>query len=333
MSEILPHPREVFDYLGGEAVDAAFLDALDRGRMHHAWLLVGPEGVGKATFAYRAARRLLGAPAEPGLGPLGSPPDHPVSRQILSRAHPDLIVLQRDPEDGKTRKGIPVDEARALPEFFSKSPASAPYRVAIVDSADDLGVSAANAVLKILEEPPERGILFLISDTPGALLATLRSRCRRLRFEPPPQEAAAAWVAARTGVGLEDAGRLLRMARGAPGQAWRLAAAGALEIEETARELLRALPRVDETAVLAIADGFRGPAGGVRFDLLFDALADQVRTMATSRALAGAEEGRSLDRWAEAWRMLSDAPREAEAINFDRVDVFYTALSRLRAIA
>src|SRR5665213_157297 len=133
MNEEIPHPREVFTFEGGAAVEEAFWDALERGRMHHAWLLTGREGMGKATFAYRAARRLLGAAAEPALGLLGSRPDDPVCRQIMARAHPDLLVLQRDTEDGKARKGIPVDDARALAEFFAKTPAAAPYRVAIVD--------------------------------------------------------------------------------------------------------------------------------------------------------------------------------------------------------
>ena len=125
MGEAIPHPRETFDWAGEAAHERAFLDALDRGRLHHAWLIVGPEGVGKATFAYRVARRLLGARPNPGFGLLGAAPEDPVSRQILGRAHPDLMALQRDPEDGKSRRGIPVEEARGLPEFFSKSPASA----------------------------------------------------------------------------------------------------------------------------------------------------------------------------------------------------------------
>ena len=153
------HPREVFDLTGHEAAEAAFEATRARGRLHHAWLLTGPEGAGKATFAYRAARRLLGAPADAAYGVLGASPDHPVSRQVIARSHPDLFVLERVGEDGKVRKVIPVDEARGLSEFFSKSPASAPHRVAIIDAADDLNVNAANAVLKTLEEPPPRGVV------------------------------------------------------------------------------------------------------------------------------------------------------------------------------
>lgn len=331
MSEAIPHPRETFDWAGDEAHERGFLDALNRGRLHHAWLIVGPPGVGKATFAYRAARRLLGAKPEPTLGPLGAGPADPVSRQILGRAHPDLLVLQRDPEDGKARRGIPVDEARALPEFFSKSPASAPYRVAIIDTADDLNTHGANAVLKTLEEPPERGVLLLISHAPGGLLPTIRSRCRRLRIDIPEAGGAARWLQARAGVAAQDAEDLLSMARGAGGAAWRMAGEGALEADRQARELLSALPKADEPALMAIADSFRGPAGMARFTLFFERLADQVHAMAVRRADEG-ESSVTLDRWAEVWSDLIAAPSEAEGINLDRAEVFQTTLSRLRAL-
>lgn len=331
MTQAPSHPRETFDWAGDEAHERAFLEALERGRLHHAWLVVGPEGVGKATFAYRAARRLLGARREPSLGPLGSAPEDPVSRQVLGRAHPDLLVIQLDPEDGRSRRDIPADEARALPEFFAKSPASAPYRVAIIDTADDLNTFGANAVLKTLEEPPERGVLFLVSHAPGGLLATIRSRCRRLRVNVPEPVRAARWVAARTEVAAPDAERLLAMARGAPGGAWRLAAQGALEADRLAHDLLATLPALDERAMLAIADGFRGPAGLAKFQLFFNRLTDQVHIMATRRAAEG-ERGLVLDRWAEIWDELVAAPLDAEAINLDRADLFFTTLSRLKAI-
>lgn len=330
MSEPIPHPRDVFDLEGQVAAENAFAHAIARGRLHHAWLLAGPEGVGKATFAYRAARRLLGARPDAGWGVLGSSPEDPVSRQVAARSHPDLLVVQRETEDGKPRKSIPVDEARALPEFFAKSPAAAPYRVAIIDAADDMNLNAANAVLKTLEEPPPRGILLLVTHAPGGLLATIRSRCRRLRFETPPHEAAVAAVQRNTGAGHGEAERLLAMARGAPGRAWRLADAGALAIDDQARELLQTLPKINDSAALLIAEKFRGGEGVERFQMLFDRLADQVRAMAAEQALAG---GGGLDRWAEAHEMLVETPRQAEALNLDRADSFYTALARLRAIA
>jgi DNA polymerase-3 subunit delta' len=331
MVETIPHPRETFDWAGPTDHEAAFLGALARGRLHHAWMVTGPQGAGKATFAYRAARRLLGAAPDPDRGPLGAFPADPVSRQILGRAHPDLLVLQRDPEDGKTRRNIPVEEARDLSEFFSKSPAAAPYRVAIIDTADDLNTGAANALLKTLEEPPARGVIFLLASSPGALLPTIRSRCRRLAVRPPERDASATWVAKRAGVSGEDAGRLLDMALGAPGAAWRLASLGALDAAVTAARLFAALPAGDEAAALALADGFRGVQGAMRFNLMFDCLAGEVRGRALSQLGPGNDRGRP-DAWSRAWSEMMALRERVEAVNLDRGEAFLVTLSRLQAL-
>jgi DNA polymerase-3 subunit delta' len=328
MAELV-HPRDAARLEGAEGPERAFLDALERGRLHHAWLLVGPEGIGKATFAYRAARRLLGARPEPNYGVLGADPQDPVFRQVAGRAHPDLLVLEREDGEGKARRSIPVEEARGLPEFFSKSPGRAAYRVAIIDSADDLGASAANAVLKTLEEPPQRGVLLLVSHRPGSLLPTIRSRCRRLMFAPPPTDEAARWLAAAADIPPETAYGYLRMARGAPGRALRLANAGALEIDETARRLVERLPAIDQSAALHLADSFRGPEGAQRFALAMDRIGAALHETAAASAL----DGRGVDRWAEAWSLVADLPGEVEAINLDRADAFFTALGRLAALA
>jgi DNA polymerase-3 subunit delta' len=324
------HPREVFDLIGHEAAETAFEASRQRGRLHHAWLLTGPEGVGKATFAYRAARRLLGAPAAPAHGVLGANPDHPVSRQIIARSHPDILVIERIGEDGKVRKVIPVDDARRLAEFFSKSPASAPHRVAIVDAADDLNINAANALLKTLEEPPERGILLMISHSPGRLLPTIRSRCRRLAFQPLEIEAAADFVRAREDVTEEAALRLAKMAGGAPGRAWTLAAGKALDMDDAARAILADLPKLDEAMALSLADRFRGGEGQAQFNLLFDRLAERVHGFTVDRAGQGIGAG---DRWAQAWETLQRLPRDVEALNLDRTDALFTALEDLRRAA
>lgn len=330
MADDIPHPRDAFRLQGHGAAEAAFEAARSRGRLHHAWLLTGPEGVGKATFAYRAARRLLGAPIDASYGVLGADPAHPVSRQVSARSHPDILVLERVGEDGKPRRVIPVDEARKLSEFFSKSPASAPHRVAIIDAADDLNPNAANAVLKTLEEPPSRGVLLLISHSPGRLLPTIRSRCRRLGFQALPEAEVAGFVRARTEANDEDALRLARMSGGAPGRAWRLSAAGAVAVDDAARELLRDLPQVDEAMALSLADKFRGPEGATQFNLLFERLSERIHAQTLSRA----GEGRGgLDRWAQAWETLQRLPREVDAVNLDRADALFTALSELRDAA
>jgi DNA polymerase-3 subunit delta' len=333
LSAGLAYPRDTYDLEGGEGAERAFLEAMARGRLHHAWLLAGPEGVGKTTFAYRAARRLLGGSPSPAHGLLGVAPEDPVSRLVASKAHPDLLVLQRELDGEKPRKQIPVEEARGLPEFFAKTPAMAPWRVAIVDAADDLNPSGANALLKTLEEPPERGIILLIAHRPGALLPTIRSRCRVLKFAPPAKDRTAAWLAARTGVGQAEADQISVMARGAPGRAWRLAGAGALAMDAAARDLLAGLPNTDPAALLALADGFRGAEGAERFAILCDRLADWVHDMASRRALSMQGAGEGLDAWAEAFEALARLPGEVEAVNLDRGDAFFTAVARLKAAA
>lgn len=318
------HPRDRFDLIPDAAAEAAFLDAFGKGRLHHAWLLCGPEGSGKATFAYRAARRLLGAAPDPARGPLGTRPDDPVARLVTARSHPDLLVLERAVEGGKTKKSISVDQARDLPEFFSKSPSQAHYRVAVIDAADDLNLNAANALLKVLEEPPERGVLFLVTHAPGRLLPTIRSRCRRLAFPVWPLHALEPLVRDVTGVSSAEATRIAGMAGGSPGRALALASGATLEADQLAQAWVSA-PTVDRAEALAVGDKFRGAEGQERFETLMDRLSAAVKV----RAL---EEGASGARWAELWSRLSELPDRAAAINLDRGDVLAGALADLQRV-
>jgi DNA polymerase-3 subunit delta' len=314
-----------------EGPETAFLAALERGRLHHAWLLTGPEGVGKATFAFRAARRLLGAKPDARYGLLGADPADTVSRQVAVRSHPDLMVVERVGEDGKMRRQIPVDEVRKLPEFFGKSPGEAQFRVAIIDAVDDLNPQGANAVLKTLEEPPDRGVLFLVSHAPGALLPTIRSRCRRLPFTPPPTEDAARLVRALAEVNEEEALRLLRMGGGAPGRAVRLHAAGALGIDDAAREIIQRLPRIDASAMQGLVESWRGGEAAERFRILIERLAARIHDLSAARAIDGTLAG--LTGWDEAWRALQALPDQVEGVNLDRADALWTALGLLRRAA
>ena len=326
MSDALPQ-RDRFDPLDGlEGPAADFEAALGSGRLHHAWLLAGPQGLGKAGFAMRAARRLLGAKPDPAFGVLGSSPADPANRLIAARSHPDLLVLQREVEDGKPRRNIPVDEARQLPEFFSKAPAMAGYRVALIDAADDLNVNAANAVLKTLEEPPARGVLLLVSHAPGRLLPTIRSRCRRLVFRPWALEGLTEWLVAR-GVPPGEAARRAQQARGSPGKA--LAGEGAVMGDGAA--LLDALPNADPAVLLKLSEGFRGAPGAERFAVLLDDVGRAIR----DRSALAAEQGdlAGLERWAAAWERVTRAAGEAEALNLDRADAFYSLMTDLAAAA
>ncbi|WP_372707185.1 DNA polymerase III subunit delta' [Brevundimonas sp.] len=318
------HPRDRFDMVPDAAAELAFLEALDKGRLHHAWLLCGVEGSGKATFAYRAARRLLGATADLTRGPLGTRPDDPVARLVTAQSHPDLLILERAVEGGKIKKSISVDQARDLPEFFSKSPSQAHYRVAIIDAADDLNLNAANALLKVLEEPPERSMLFLVTHAPGRLLATIRSRCRRLAFPVWPLHALEDLVRNQTGVSSAEASRIAGMAGGSPGQALALASGATLEADQLAQAWVAAAS-VDRAEAMAVADGFRGVEGQERFEMLMGRLGAAVKV----RAL---EEGASGARWAELWSRLVEMPERAAAINMDRGDVLAGALADLQRV-
>ncbi len=185
-----PHPKETRTLVGQGAAEALFLDSFNSGRFHHAWLVTGVKGVGKATFAYRAAKFLL--TQEEGGNLFGLPDnldsaaDHPALALIQADSHPGLSVLRRryDPKGKKLFKVIRIDDVRALSTFFGLKSSDGGWRVVIIDTVDDMNVNAANAFLKILEEPPERTIFFLLSHTPAGLLPTIRSRCRQLPLHP-----------------------------------------------------------------------------------------------------------------------------------------------------
>src|SRR5271169_662714 len=186
----VPHPRETTVLFGHGEAEAALLNAYRGGRIPHAWLIGGAQGIGKATLAYRMARFVLAhrdplAPDMQRVDSLQVDPSDPVARRITAGAHGGLLVLQRTPNDkGVMRTVITVDETRETIAFFGSTAAVEGWRVCIVDTVDELNPNAANALLKILEEPPRQSIFLLISHTPGRVLPTILSRCRRLTLRP-----------------------------------------------------------------------------------------------------------------------------------------------------
>jgi len=232
-----PHPRRTYVCFGHDRAEQTMANALNQGgRLHHAWLLTGPKGVGKATLAYRFARRLLGSPQH-GARPLDVAEHDAVAVRIAALSHPDLFVLRRVMGDrGKLRRDVTVEDARELSRFLTMQPAEGGWRVGIVDSVDELNRNAANAILKTLEEPPKRTVLLLICHAPGAALATIRSRCRRLALKGLPEDSCAAAVRALGGAPLTP--RQWRLADGRPGRALMLQASHADSVWDACAEAL-----------------------------------------------------------------------------------------------
>ncbi len=236
-----PEPRANPTLIGHQAAEAALLGALRGGRMHHAWMITGPDGVGKATLAFRFARRLLAGPGDT----LELAPEHPVFRRVAAGAHADLFTLQRTMgSDGKKlRAEIGVDDVRAANAFLRLTPAEGGWRVVIVDRADELNCNAANALLKILEEPPARALLLLVCASPGRLPVTLRSRCRRLPLHPLSEEDMTRLLATYLpGVAEEERDRLAALAEGSPGRALLLRDAEGVALAGLVDEVLAGLP-------------------------------------------------------------------------------------------
>ena len=311
--------------LGLDEPASTLVQAYERNRLHHAWLLTGPQGLGKAAIAHRFARMLLGAQTDQNRV-LDTRPDDPVVRLVLAQSHPDFLALDRYGPDGALRRSISVDDARRLPEFFSKAPAMSPFRVALIDSVDDLNTNAA--ILKILEEPPERGVLLLVSHAPGKLLPTVRSRCRRLVVRPWSAEALAEHLASSQGLARDEADQIAAQALGSPGRALALLAAKDKLDDAAVAALLDPTAQSDPVRLAALADTFRGAEGGRRLNQLLLRLCDLIADRLRRRAFA---DPSASSRWADVWRKLSQLPDEAEGLNLDRNDVFWAALAELRA--
>ncbi|MDO8287792.1 MAG: DNA polymerase III subunit delta' [Parvibaculum sp.] len=351
-----PHPRETMSLLGQRDAELTIFDAFMSGRMHHAWLLTGPKGIGKATLAYRAARFVLrhGAPEVASAArarDLETPADHPVARQLAAGSHPNVLTLRR-PYDDKTKRFktvLTVDEVRRTASFFGMSAGAGGWRIAIIDAADDMNVSAENAILKILEEPPPQCLFFVIAHQPGRLLPTIRSRCRTLRMTPLPASDVASILAANDIKG-SDATRLsiARLSEGSAGRALAIADGGGLDLYAEIVALLMALPRLDIKALHKLADKVarRGAddAWATGIDLLSDWLQRLVRIgagaahqpeLVNGEAAAMSRLARSadLDRWVEVWEKITQSVARAEALNTDRKLVILNIFAMLESVA
>ncbi len=348
-----PHPRDTRRLYGQEAAEQRFLQSLAQGRMHHGWLLTGPRGVGKATLAWRLARFLLAeAPGGALFGPpdsLDVDPEHPVARRIAAGSEPGLLPIRRalDDKTGRLRTQITVDEVRKLRDFFGLSSAEGGRRVVIVDAADEMNANAANALLKLLEEPPAGAMLLLVAHQPSRLLPTIRSRCRELRLAPLGPGDMALALEQALGEPVEGAA-LAALSGGSVGEAIRVLNGGGLELYAEILSVLSDLPRLSRPQLLKLCNSLGGREAEPRFDLtvrLIDlALARLARAgvggplpeAAPGEAALAARlspDARAARHWAELAADLGARARAGRAVNLDPGALVLDMFLRLESAA
>lgn len=346
----VPAPRENPDLLGHERAERRLLESWGSGRMPHAWLLGGIGGIGKATLAYRFARFVLaqGAGRAPGQS-LYLPPEHPVFRRVRGGGHADFLSLERqfDDKKGRMKQDIAVDAVREVNGFLHRTTAEGGWRVVVVDGVEHLNASGHNAILKILEEPPPRCLLLLVTETPGGLLPTIRSRCRRLGLEPLAEPVVAELLGRwRPELPEDDRAALTRLAEGSIGRALGLAEAGGLELYRQLMSLLATLPRLDLKTAHGFAELLGRKGGEAVFEtvseLLVWWLARLVRALARGELppetvageaalMARLAANGGLDRWMEVWDKVRQLFARADTAALDRKQVVLTALLAIEA--
>jgi DNA polymerase-3 subunit delta' len=366
-----PPPRATQRVIGQAAAQADFLQAFNSGRLHHGWLITGPRGVGKATLAWQIARFLLATPMEDATDMFGAAPkpqsldisdEHPVARRIQALSEPGLFVLRRggagsteaDREknlnDGKFAAEIRVDEVRKLANFFHMSASDGGRRVVIVDAADEMNIQAANALLKMLEEPPANTTLLLVCHQPTRLLPTIRSRCRELRLAPlSPDNMAEALQQARVDLPENPAG-LAELAAGSVGEAIRLINLGGMQMYHELVGLYSSLPQLDRARALKLAEAAAARGAETKLDLLLGlndllltrlARTGALRQPPQTEAVPGeaalltrlAPDPHKAQAWAQTAQQISARMQHGRAVNLDPTALILDTVFKIQQTA
>ncbi|EKF43691.1 DNA polymerase III subunit delta' [Nitratireductor indicus C115] len=315
----IPEPSENPLLIGHDEAASLLASAYRAGKLHHGLLLAGPPGIGKATLAFHLANHLLSNP-DPSSAPerfVAPDPASQTFRLIAQDAHPSLLHLTRPfvERDKKFKTVITVDEIRRIQRFLSLTPHDGGYRVVIVDPADDMNISAANALLKSLEEPPPRTVFVLITHSPGRLLPTIRSRCQVLRLQPL-QDRQLMQLLSELGAADESTGaELASRSQGSVRNAILLSQFGGAEITDILHKLVNARD-FDPAEALRLGDAVSGRERDVQFAIFNRAVLDMIAERASSLAISG--DGIGASRAAELWEDVNTTIREAETFNLDR---------------
>ena len=333
-----PHPRETYSLLGHEVAEKTFIKAMSHRRSHHAWLITGVKGVGKATLVYRMARFLLGA-SQLLTDSLDFSPNDLIVQRLASLGHGNVFVLRR-PYDAKTKKlrsEIPVDEARKLKDFLSQKPSERGWRIVIIDSMDEMNRNAENAILKSLEEPPEKTMFFLISSNPGRLLPTVRSRCVSLRLGAVPQEQIQKWIVGQTQQDPDIIDAAVKLSRGGPGRAFALCESAdnvLIPLSRYIASLTKSADRQDVKTSQMLARHDRRMDRTLFWETLSDLLIAQAHYTVSGEwtsAFKPFPVAKSATRWTDLARRVTDLEGAAEGLNMDHTSVMMTALNEIRS--
>jgi DNA polymerase-3 subunit delta' len=326
-------PRETTVLHGQAEAERALLEAYRGRRFHHAWLIAGPAGIGKATLAYRMARFVLAhpdprTPTVQKATSLQVDADHPVARRIAAQAHGDLLVLERtiNEKTNKLRQDIQVDDVRRTVTFFGSTAGEGGWRVAIVDAVDELNREGANALLKVLEEPPRRAVLLLVSHSAARVLPTIRSRCRLLALRPLLATEVARAAATAIGEDAEAANikAAAAVADGSVRRALALLDGEALDLRSRITALLEQLPAVDPRALHALGDRLYGSDPAT-----LAAFVDTVNAWLSARLSSGEPDRARIARVAEVWERVNCSARDVETFNLERKPLVFNVFGWL----
>ncbi len=312
------HPRRRTTLVGHGEAEAHLLQAAKSGKLHHAWLLSGPKGIGKATLAYRFARYML----SPGASSMQIPADASAARLVAAGAHPDLLVVERaiDFKNKKVKSEVAVDDARAASQFFSRTAGSGGFRICIVDSADDLNGESANALLKIIEEPPQKSLFLIAVHKLGAVLPTIRSRCIHLPLKPLTEEQTKQVLAEVSKAAPAEIAEAARLSQGSPGRALQLLDSKGAK----AYSAFLAAQRLTPAACVSLGMNFAHRDNAEDFAVFSELLTTWVA--AEARRQAPAEKGFAL---AKAHDEITRSIRQTDALNLDRRQTVVDALMLL----
>jgi DNA polymerase-3 subunit delta' len=330
-------PRETSVLFGHADAEAALMASYKSGRVPHAWLIGGPPGIGKATLAYRFARFVLAHP-DPAAAEvqqatsLAIDSDHSAARRIAVQAQGDLLVLERviNEQTDKLYTVIRVEDVRRSVSFFGSTAGEGGWRIAIVDSVDDLQREGANALLKVLEEPPARALLLLLSNAPGRELPTIRSRCRRLLLRPLDDAEVAQAVAVATGGDANDPDitKAARTADGSVARALALLDEDAQALRQRVLDLIRQLPEPDPRALHALGDAL-----GTSDPQTLETFMDLVNGWLAAQLAATTQSKLQMARVAETWERVNRAARDVEAYNLERKPFAFAVFGALAEAA